>query len=108
VLEKDVGLITSGMKAKILTEAYPGKPLRARSFESTRPSIWPRARSRRKSISQPGHLLKPGMFAKIEMVLKANPNALTIPKEAVLRKEEKNSSLRGRESGLPKAGGHRD
>jgi cobalt-zinc-cadmium efflux system membrane fusion protein len=86
VLEKDVGLITSGMKAKILTEAYPGKPFEGTVVRINKAlDLATRTLQAEINIPNPGHLLKPGMFAKIEMVLKANPNALTIPKEAVLK-----------------------
>ena len=90
VLEKDVGLIKPGMKAKILTEAYPGKP-----FEGTVARInkaldlATRTLQAEINIPNPGHLLKPGMFAKIEMVLKENPNALAVPRDAVLKEDGK-------------------
>ena len=86
VLAKAVGLITSGMKAKILTEAYPGKPFEGTVVRINKAlDLATRTLQAEINIPNPGHLLKPGMFAKIEMVLKANPNALTIPKEAVLK-----------------------
>jgi len=90
VLEKDVGLIKPGMKAKILTEAYPGKP-----FEGTVARInkaldlATRTLQAEINIPNPGQLLKPGMFAKIEMVLKENPNALAVPRDAVLKEDGK-------------------
>jgi membrane fusion protein (multidrug efflux system) len=41
------------------------------------------------NIPNPGYLLKPGMFAKIEMILKEKPDALTVPRDAVLKEEGK-------------------
>jgi HlyD family secretion protein len=85
VLEKDIALIKPGMKAKILTEAYPG-----RSFEGTIVRInkaldaATRTLQAEINIPNPGRLLKPGMFAKIEVLLNEKPDALAVPREAVL------------------------
>jgi HlyD family secretion protein len=90
VLEKDVGLIKPGMKAKILTEAYPGKPFDGTVVRINKAlDLATRTLQAEINIPNPGHLLKPGMFAKIEMVLKENLNALTVPRDAVLKEEGK-------------------
>jgi HlyD family secretion protein len=90
VLEKDVGLIKPGMKAKILTEAYPGKPFEGTVVRINKAlDLATRTLQAEINIPNPGHLLKPGMFAKIEMVLKENPNALAVPKDAVLKEDGK-------------------
>jgi HlyD family secretion protein len=85
VLEKDIALIKPGMKAKILTEAYPG-----RSFEGTIVRInkaldtATRTLQAEINVPNPARLLKPGMFAKIEVVLMEKPAATVVPREAVL------------------------
>jgi multidrug efflux pump subunit AcrA (membrane-fusion protein) len=90
VLEKDVALIKPGMKAKILTEAYPGKPFDGTVVRINKAlDLATRTLQAEINIPNPGHLLKPGMFAKIEMVLKENLNALTVPRDAVLKEEGK-------------------
>jgi HlyD family secretion protein len=90
VLEKDVGLIKPGMKAKILTEAYPRKPFDGTVVRINKAlDLATRTLQAEINIPNPGHLLKPGMFAKIEMVLKENLNALTVPRDAVLKEEGK-------------------
>ena len=90
VLEKDVGLIKPGMKAKILTEAYPGKPFDGTVVRINKAlDLATRTLQAEINIPNPGHLLKPGMFAKIEMVLKEHLNALTVPRDAVLKEEGK-------------------
>jgi len=90
ILEKDVGLIKPGMKAKILTEAYPGKPFDGTVVRINKAlDLATRTLQAEINIPNPGHLLKPGMFAKIEMVLKENLNALTVPRDAVLKEEGK-------------------
>jgi len=90
VLEKDVSLVNLGMKAKILTEAYPGKPFEGTVVRINKAlDLATRTLPAEINVPNPGHLLKPGMFAKIEMILKEIPNALTVPKEAVLKEEGK-------------------
>ena len=86
VLEKDVGLVKPGMKAKILTEAYPGKPFEGTVVRINKAlDLATRTLQAEITIPNPGHLLKPGMFAKIDMVLKEKPDALTVPRDAVLK-----------------------
>ncbi len=90
VLEKDVGLVKVGMKAKILTDAYPDQP-----FEGTIVRInkaldaATRTLQAEINVPNPGRLLKPGMFAKIEVVLKEKPDTLAVPREALLKDEGK-------------------
>ena len=88
VLEKDIALIKIGMKVKILTEAYPDKP-----FEGTivriNKALDLATRTLQAEINVPntGHLLKPGMFARIEVALKEKPGALVVPRTAVVEEE---------------------
>jgi HlyD family secretion protein len=90
VLEKDVSLVKPGMKAKILTEAYPEKPFEGTVVRINKAlELATRTLQAEINIPNPGHLLKPGMFAKIEMILEEKPDALTVPKEAVLKSEGK-------------------
>jgi len=90
VLEKDVSLVNLGMKAKILTEAYPGKPFEGTVVRINKAlDLATRTLPAEINVPNPGHLLKPGMFAKIEMILKEKPNSLTVPRDAVLKEEGK-------------------
>jgi membrane fusion protein (multidrug efflux system) len=90
VLEKDIALIKIGMKAKILTEAYPEKPFEGTVVRINKAlDLATRTLQAEINIPNPGHLLKPGMFAKVEMILKEKPGALTVPRDAVLREEGK-------------------
>jgi multidrug efflux pump subunit AcrA (membrane-fusion protein) len=90
VLEKDISLVKVGMKVKVLTEAYQDKP-----FEGTIVRInealdlATRTLQAEINVPNPGRLLKPGMFARIEVVLKEKPDALAVPREAVLKEEGK-------------------
>jgi HlyD family secretion protein len=85
LLEKDVSLVKPGMKAKIRAEAFPEK-----IFEGTIVRInsaldlATRTLQTEIHIPNPGRMLKPGMFAKIEIALSTKAGAVTVPKVAVI------------------------
>jgi len=85
VLEKDISLVKLGMKVKVQTEAYPEKPFEGTIIRINK-ALDPATRTLQVEVNipNPGRLLKPGMFAKIEMALTEKPDALAIPREAVL------------------------
>ncbi|MCJ7641208.1 MAG: efflux RND transporter periplasmic adaptor subunit [Desulfobacterales bacterium] len=85
VLEKDIALVKPGMKAKILTETYPEKPFEGTIVRINKAlDLGTRTLQTEINVPNPGRLLKPGMFARIEVTLTDKPDALAIPKEAVL------------------------
>lgn len=85
VLEKDIAFVKSGMKAKILTEAYPEKPFEGTVVRINKAlDLATRTLQVEINIPNPGHLLKSGMFAKIDLALAEKTEALAIPIEAVL------------------------
>jgi len=85
VLEKDIALIKPGMKAKILTEAYLDKPFEGTVVRINKAlDLATRTLQGEINIPNPGRLLKPGMFAKIEVALTEKLDALAVPREAVL------------------------
>jgi RND family efflux transporter MFP subunit len=84
VLEKDIALVKVGMKAKVLPEAYPDKPFEGTIVRINKAlDLATRTLQAEINIPNPGHLLKPGMFARIEVALKEKPNTLAVPREAV-------------------------
>ena len=90
VLEKDIALVKPGMKAKILTEAYPGKPFEGTVVRINKAlDLATRTLQAEINIPNPGRLLKPGMFAKMEVALTEKPDALAVPREAVFEEEGK-------------------
>jgi len=83
VLEKDIALVKIGMKVKILTEAYPDKPFVGTIVRINKAlDLATRTLQAEINVPNPGHLLKPGMFARIEVALKEKPGALAVPREA--------------------------
>ncbi len=85
VLEKDIPLLKTGMKAKIQVESYPGRVFEGK-IEKINSSLDLSTRTLQAEIYIPNasRSLKPGMFSNVELVLLEKPQALIIPKEAVI------------------------
>ncbi len=85
IFEQDIGLVKSGAKASISINAYPGK-----LFAGTVTYIYPtlqtatRTIQARVELANPGQLLKPGMFASVELGVAARAGAVTVPVSAVI------------------------
>ncbi len=85
VFEQDIGLIKSGATAKIRINAYPGK-----AFEGKVTYVYPplKAETRtvpvRVELANPGLLLKPAMFAQVELSVGAKGSVVTVPVSAVI------------------------
>ena len=85
VFEQDIGLVKQGVKARVRINAYPGK-----QFEGVITYVYPtlKAETRtvqvRVEVTNPGQLLKPGMFAQVEMPVAAKQNTVTVPVSAVI------------------------
>jgi membrane fusion protein, multidrug efflux system len=89
ILEKDIPLIDQGKQAVITVDAYPGK-----SFPGTisrfSNAVDPGTRTMAVEIDvpNPGHNLKPGMFANVSLVIETHDNALTVPGSSILRDDK--------------------
>ena len=85
VLEKDIPLLKTGMKAKIRTESYPGRVFEGR-VEKINSTLDLSTRTLQAEVYIPNsdRSLKPGMFANVEVVLLEKPQTLLIPREAVI------------------------
>lgn len=92
VLEKDISLLKTGMKAKIRAESFPGKIFEGRIARISS-ALDPATRTLQAEIDVPNseRLLKPSMFATVELVLSQKPQALVIPQHAVI--EERGSKI---------------
>jgi len=88
VVEKDVPLVRIGQKAEIRAEAYPD-----RMFEGTVTRIVQalnratRTMTVEVDLSNKDHMLKGGMFARVEVLVGKHAQALQIPIDAVSRLE---------------------
>ncbi len=85
VLEKDIPLLRAGMSAKIRTDSYPDRVFEGR-VEKVNSALDLSTRTLQVEvyIPNPDRFLKPGMFSNVEVVLLEKPQALLIPREAIL------------------------
>lgn len=85
VFEQDIGWVKPGAKAKVKINAYPDK-----TFEGTISYVYPTLKSETRTIPvrielpNPNNLLKPGMFAQLELPTAAKGVVVTIPNSAVI------------------------
>jgi RND family efflux transporter MFP subunit len=68
----------------VLVDAYPGKVFQAKATRIVH-ALDPRSRTLgvEMEIANPGHLVKPGMYARVELVIDHHPKAVLVPGEAV-------------------------
>jgi RND family efflux transporter MFP subunit len=85
VAEQDIASVRLGARATVRLNAYPDK-----TFSAALTTIYPtlnvqtRTVPVRLELSNPGGLLKPGMFAQLEMAVGAKSKVLTVPVSAVI------------------------
>lgn len=85
VFEQDIGFVRNGAKAKVKINAYPD-----REFEGKVTYVYPtlnadtRTAQVRVELPNPGQVLKPGMFASVELAAAAGKSAVTVPNSAVI------------------------
>lgn len=85
VFEQDIGLVKPGAKASVKIGAYPNKV-----FEGTITYVYPtltaatRTVPVRVELPNPGQLLKPAMFAQVELPVGAKGQVVTVPTSAVI------------------------
>jgi len=85
IAEQDIGLIRAGERAQVRINAYPDKV-----FTGTVGYVYPTLNSDTRTVpvrvelANPGGLLKPGMFAEVELTLAARDKAVTVPVSAVI------------------------
>lgn len=85
VYEQDIAAIRAGARAKVAITAYPDKSFEGR-VTYVYPTLKPETRTIpvRVELSNPGHLLKPGMFAQVELASLEKGKVLTVPTSAVI------------------------
>lgn len=85
VFEQDIGLIKIGARAKIRINAYPDK-----LFEGNVSYVYPTLNAATRTVpvrlelANPGLLLKPAMFAQLDLPVSGNGMVLTVPLSAVI------------------------
>lgn len=85
VFEQDLGLAKAGAKARVSINAYPGT-----SFEATITYVYPTLQADTRTVpvrlelANPKGLLKPGMFAQVDLPVGGNAKVVTVPHSAVI------------------------
>ena len=89
--ERYVSRVQVGMGAEVSLIAYPGKIFRSAVSELA-PVVDPLTRTREARIRMKNqdHLLKPGMFGEIKIVMNERKSAVIIPAAAVVDRDGKN------------------
>ncbi len=84
VQERDISFARVGSTARVLVDAYPGKVFMARATRTVH-ALDPRTRTLGLEMEIPNtdHLLKPGMYARVELAVATHPGALLVSGEAV-------------------------
>lgn len=85
VFEQDIGLVRTGAKATVKINAYPDKQFSG-AITYVYPTLKPETRTVpvRVELPNPQGLLKPGMFAQVELPVETKRSALTVPTSAVI------------------------
>ena len=85
VFEQDIGLVKLGAQAKVRINAYPDK-----LFEGKVSYVYPTMNAATRTVpvrvelANPGLLLKPSMFAQVELPVSAKGSVVTVPVSAVI------------------------
>ncbi|CAG0991622.1 Cation efflux system protein CusB [Geobacteraceae bacterium] len=85
VFEQDIGLVKTGAKAKVRINAYPDK-----IFEGRITYVYPTLKAETRTVqvrielANPGQLLKPAMFAQVELPVGGAAQVLAVPDSAVI------------------------
>jgi membrane fusion protein (multidrug efflux system) len=89
VAERDLPDLRRGMPVRLTTDAYPEREFTGK-VNRIDPTVDPRFRmgSLELQISNTRHSLKPGMFARVTVVLSEHKNTLTLPAECVLSENQ--------------------
>ena len=85
VFEQDLALVKNGAKAQVSINAYPDKV-----FTGSVTYVYPTLKAETRTVpvrvelANPGGLIKPGMFAQVEMQVAARAVGITVPVSAVI------------------------
>jgi len=89
VIEKDLPKIKTGQTAEVKVDAYPDKSFSGKvSLVSPVIDRLTRSASIEITLSNPGHLLKPGMYAQVSIITEKTREAILIPSYSILEKED--------------------
>lgn len=90
VPEKFVDRVQRGQELEVIVDALPNRPFRAK-VDAIDPQVDSAGRSAllRGRIDNPEGKLKPGMFARVKLILAEREKALVVPEEAIVPQGDK-------------------
>jgi RND family efflux transporter MFP subunit len=90
LVEKDTKRIVAGTPAEVEVDAFPGEKFTGK-VSRVAPVFDPATRTAEMEIEvpNPGFRLKPGMYARVQLTIGTKPDALTVPRNAVVDVEGK-------------------
>ncbi len=89
VLEKDIPTLDEVKLAEVRVDAYPDEIFTARVQKISQSiDLSTRTMPTEIDIDNKKEMLKPGMFAKIDLIMQKDTNALTLPKQTVLKDDK--------------------
>jgi RND family efflux transporter MFP subunit len=85
LVEKDHKRVPAGTTAAVEVDAFPGEQFSGR-VSRVAPVFDPATRTAEMEIEVPntGYRLKPGMYARVHLTVDTRPNALTVPRNALI------------------------
>jgi RND family efflux transporter MFP subunit len=88
LVEKGFKRVVPGVAAEVEVDAFPGEQFRG-EVSRVAPVFDPTTRTAQMEIEvpNPGFRLKPGMYARVRLTVERRPNALTVPRNAVVDTE---------------------
>lgn len=96
IAEREINLIRVGSEAKIKADAYPNREFVGEVIQIS-PIVDQATRTAKIEIKVPNseHLLKPGMFVRIDLVLDERNNVVLVPKHAIKTQRGKDGDKKG-------------
>jgi RND family efflux transporter MFP subunit len=90
LVERDLSRVGTGMEATVNVDAYPGETFKGRVARLA-PVLDPATRTAEMEVEvpNPGSRLKPGMYARVEFVVKQRQDAIVVPRNALVDVEGK-------------------
>jgi multidrug efflux pump subunit AcrA (membrane-fusion protein) len=86
--ERDIGRVRKGLRTETEVVSYPGRIFPGRVDELS-PVVDPLSRTReaRIRIENRGHLLKPGMYGEVKIIIRTTSDNVLIPVAAIVEKD---------------------
>jgi membrane fusion protein (multidrug efflux system) len=89
VLEADIPSIKTGEKALVTVESFPGREFAGTVTRFSQAlDLATRTMAVEIDIPNRDHLLKPGMFAEVTLILNTTADAITVPTQAIIKSEQ--------------------